>query len=410
MNTLKPYIEVLKNLNFTKLWISQITSQLTNYLLSFAVILKVFALTRSSVSVGILVFSFGLATVFFGALAGVYADRFDRKWLLTIINFLQAIAVAFYIPFIDNFWGLVAITFIYSSLNQFYLPAEAPSIPNLVEKKDLLIANSYFSFTGSFSLIVGFAIAGPMVDTFGPKSPFIAGFFLLLVATVATLLLPSLKPGVAGSKHLLKNVWTEFKVGVRHFWDNNKLHYPLLSLLSIQLVNGMLITIAPAFIEKMLGVPLEKGSFLAILPLGLGVLAGALLLGLEDKRLTRIQLIKMGFLGMGTTIFLLSFINNMPYPLFYYAIIALGAGYFNSHIFAPSHSILQTYAASDMRGRVYGSLFVLQQAAATLPTILVGFFADILPLSAVVASIGILLIILGYVIRSTSRHHEIVAA
>jgi MFS family permease len=97
MNTLKPYIEVLKNLNFTKLWISQITSQLTNYLLSFAVILKVFALTRSSVSVGILVFSFGLATVFFGALAGVYADRFDRKWLLTIINFLQAIAVAFYI-------------------------------------------------------------------------------------------------------------------------------------------------------------------------------------------------------------------------------------------------------------------------------------------------------------------------
>jgi predicted MFS family arabinose efflux permease len=150
---------------------------------------------------------------------------------------------------------------------------------------------------------------------------------------------------------------------------------------------------------------LRRGRFLAILPLGLGVLAGALLLGIEDKHLSRIQLIKMGFIGMGTTIFLLSFINNIPYPLFYYAIIALGAGYFNSHIFAPSHSILQTYAASDIRGRVYGTLFVLQQAAATLPTIAVGLFADILPLSAVIASIGLLLLILGGLIRSSSLHH-----
>jgi MFS family permease len=407
MASIKTYVEVLRNWNFTKLWISQITSQLTNYLLSFAVLLKVFDLTKSSASVGILVFAFGLATVFFGALAGVYADRFDRKWLLTIINFLQAVAVAFYIPVMDHFWGLVIVTFIYSSLNQFYLPAEAPSIPNLVEKKDLLVANSYFSFTGSFSLIVGFAVAGPMVDHFGARSPFIAGFALLLVATLATLLLPSLKADTSGPKHLLKNVWGEFKVGVAHFWDNNKLHFPLLSLLTIQLVNGMLITIAPAFIEKMLGIELQKGSFLAIFPLGLGILAGALLLGLEDKKLSRVQLINMGFIGMSIAIILMSFINNIPYPLFYYAILALAAGYFNAHIFAPSHSILQTYAASDIRGRVYGSLFVLQQAAATLPTVVVGLLADLLPLSVVLAAIGILLLVLGSSLRPFSKHHLI---
>jgi MFS-type transporter involved in bile tolerance (Atg22 family) len=150
---------------------------------------------------------------------------------------------------------------------------------------------------------------------------------------------------------------------------------------------------------------LEKGSFLAILPLGLGVLAGALLLGVEDKKLTRAQLINMGFYGMGAAIVLLSFINNIPYHLFYYALIALGAGYFNAHIFAPSHSILQTYAASDMRGRVYGSLYVLQQAAATLPTIVVGFFADVFPLSVVIAFMGILLICLGIALKPFRRHH-----
>src|SRR6185295_17852740 len=84
------YFSVLKNINFTKLWISQATSQLTNYILSFAILIKAFKLTDSSVSVSLIIMAFGLATVFFGSIAGVYADRFDRKWLLTIINFLQA--------------------------------------------------------------------------------------------------------------------------------------------------------------------------------------------------------------------------------------------------------------------------------------------------------------------------------
>ncbi|HEX5429936.1 MAG TPA: MFS transporter [Patescibacteria group bacterium] len=404
MATLGSYLEVLKNTNFTKLWISQVASQLTNYLLSFAVLLKVFDLTKSSASVGILVFAFGLATMVFGALAGVYADRFDRKWLLTIINFLQALAVALYIPFLNNFWGLVVVTFIYSSLNQFYLPAEAPSIPNLVDKKDLLVANSYFSFTGSFALIAGFAAAGPLVAWFGPRAPFLAGFALLIIATIATSLLPNLRMGLGQTRHLIKNIWGEFLVGIQHFWDNNKLHFPLLALLSVQFINGTLITIAPAFIEKSLGLDLDRGSFLAILPLGLGILAGALLLGTEERRRSRVQLVTVGFYGMGVAVVLLSLVNNLPYKLFYYAIIAIGAGYFNSHIFAPSHSILQTHAASDIRGRVYGSLYVLQHAAATLPTIIVGIIADVLPLSILIAVVGLLLIGLGILLKPFHRH------
>jgi MFS family permease len=397
---LKIYWDVLKNLDFTKLWVSQVASQLTNYLLSFAILIKVFQITNSSVSVALIIMAFGAATVVFGSIAGVYADRFDRKWILTISNFAQAASVGLYFVLGDHLWGLVLITFLYSSLNQFYLPAEAPSIPNLVPKHQLLVANSYFAFTGSVALIVGFAMAGPLILAFGPASPYIVGMTLLIIAGLATLSLPSLNVRVESENpYSLTTVWGEFKEGLKHLWANQNLHFPLLSLLSIQVVNGMMITIAPAFIQHAIGINLDKGSLLVVAPLGVGILTGALVLGLEEKYLSKTKLVLLGFLGMGLMIVFLSFINFFIYKYAYYSIIGFLIGFFNSHIFAPSHSILQTFALAHLRGRVYGTLYVLLQIAATLPTIIVGVLADRVGLTYVMAALGVLLLILGSLIR-----------
>src|SRR3989344_225030 len=386
------YVAVLKNWDFTKLWISQATSQLTNYILSFAILIKVFQLTSSSLSVALIIMAFGLATVLFGSLAGVYADRFDRKWLLTIINFLQAGAIALYFVVGSDFWGLFLITFLYASLNQFYLPAEAPSIPNLVPHDQILIANSYFAFTNSASLIIGFAAAGPMSQAFGQAAPFIVGVVLLTIAGLATLSLPSLKPEVV-QKH--PHVWWEFREGIVHFWANKPLHFPLVSLVSLQIVNGMLITIAPAFMEKAIGINLNTGSIFVVVPLGLGILVGALSLGWESRFLSKPSLILMGFLGMGLMLFALSFIELFVHKYIYYSVIGFVIGFFNAHIFAPAHSLLQTHALSHIRGSVYGSLHVLLQLSATTPTILVGVLADQISLGFIMAGLGLVLVMFG---------------
>lgn len=390
------YVAVLKNRNFFKLWISQATSQLTNYILSFAILIKVFQLTKSSVSVSLIMVAFGLATLIFGALAGVYADRFDRRWLLTIVNLLQAAAVALYFLIGGNVWGLVAITFLYSSLNQFYLPAEGPSIPQLVPKEQILIANSYFAFTGSVALIIGFASAGPLILAFGPSAPYSLGTVLLIIAALSTLALPPLPPEHQVVKsHAIAQIWKEFWEGVKHFWDNRELHFPLLSLILIQLINGMLITIAPAFMIKILGLNPDRGSLLIVGPIGIGILIGALSLGFEERALSKKKLVVVGFLGMGLALFVLSFINFFAQKYLFYIAIALVLGFFNSHIFAPSHSILQTFALSHVRGRIYGSLFVLLQIAATLPTIIIAILADRIGLTYIVAALAAGLVIFG---------------
>jgi DHA3 family macrolide efflux protein-like MFS transporter len=404
----RPYLSVLKNFDFTKLWISQAASQLTNYILSFAILIRVFQLTNSSTSVSIIIIAFGLGTVFFGSLAGVYADWFDRKWLLTIINFLQAGSIGLYFIIGGSFWALVVITFLYSALNQFYLPAEAPSIPNLVPKDQLLVANSYFSFTGSAALIIGFAVAGPITLAFGEKGPFLAAVVLLAIAGLATWMLPNLPPEKKLiNRYALSKIWPEFKEGVAHFWQNKQLHFPLLSLIAIQIINGMMITVTPAFMEHSIGINLQKGSIFIVAPLGIGILIGALSLGFEEHWVSKKSLVTAGFLGMGIMVFSLSFISFFVYKYVYYSIVGLLIGFFNAHIFAPSHSILQTYALSHIRGRIYGTLYVLLQIAATLPTIIIGILADKVALSFVVAGLGLILLIFGFLIRPQTRQLEV---
>jgi predicted MFS family arabinose efflux permease len=397
--SVKVYIDVLKNVDFTKLWISQVTSQLTNYLLSFAILVQVFEQTQSSFKVGMIIFIFGLATVFFGSMAGVYADRFDRQKILTIINYLQAAAVASYL-FFHSFWAIVIITFIYSALNQFYLPSEAPSIPNLVDKKHLLAANSYFATTASMSLIIGFAAAGPMIVLWGINSIFLTGATLLIIAGSATAMLPSLQPEENREVGEFGNIWKDFKKGLDYFLDSKKLHYPFYSLIAIQLINGIMITIVPAFVEKIIGVKLERNSILIVAPLGVGILTGTLILAYTSKRFLKEQLVRIGFIGMSAAIIFLSFTPYMNSKMYYYLIVSFVMGIFNAHIFPPSHSLLQGESGDSQRGRVYGSLYVVLHVAATAPALLVGYLADKIYMPIIVAIAGVALLAIGQILFS----------
>jgi MFS family permease len=398
------YINVLKNGNFWKLWISQIASQLTNYLLGFAVLIKVFRVTESSSAVSLILVAFGLATLLFGTLGGVYADRFDRKWLLTIINLLQTIAIALYLPAGDNIWLLALVTFIYSSLNQFYLPVESPTIPNLVPKEQILIANSFFAFSGSLSLIIGFAAAGPVVNYFGPKAPFVIAIVLEGLATLSTLLLPNLKTKVVKEQsHLFRKFWSEFKEGLVYFWQSKILHFPLLSMINIQIINGMLITLAPAFVEKVLGLRLETGSVLVVVPLGLGILLGSLTIGWGGHYYKKRTLVLLGFMGVAASLIGLSFLGFVGPKLPFYFLLGFFAGFFNAYITAPSHSLLQMHALDHVRGRVYGTLYMLLQVAATLPTFIAGILADRLSALQVIGFLGVYTLLAGIYLSKYRR-------
>jgi dTMP kinase len=81
-----------------------------------------------------------LPAVVFGPLAGVFADRFDRRKLMVVAD-LCRFALFLSIPVVGQLWWLFVATFLVECVSLFWIPAKEASVPNLVRKDQLESAN-----------------------------------------------------------------------------------------------------------------------------------------------------------------------------------------------------------------------------------------------------------------------------
>ncbi len=91
-----------------------------------------------------------LPSVILGPIAGVMADRFDRKKLMVIGDILRA-ALFISIPLVGNYLWLYIATVLVECVTLFWSPAKEATVPNLVPKNKLENANqmSLFAAYGS---------------------------------------------------------------------------------------------------------------------------------------------------------------------------------------------------------------------------------------------------------------------
>lgn len=131
--------------DFKYLFASQVLSQLTVNMMNILLLSRLFTITGSSIATSLLWVSYALPSIFAGPIGAASVDFIDRKKVLIITNFLQALVIFIYIFMHQtSIFLLYLVVVIYSFLNQFYLPAEAASLPSVVKKADLARANSLF--------------------------------------------------------------------------------------------------------------------------------------------------------------------------------------------------------------------------------------------------------------------------
>ena len=134
------FLPVFQNKRFLLLWSGQIFSQLADkvYLvLMIALIANRFQSANQTISgwVSAVMIAFTIPAVLFGSLAGVYVDHWSKKGVLVVSNLLRGglvLALPLLMklaqnqtPFIGlpvGFWLLLGITFVVSTLTQFFCP------------------------------------------------------------------------------------------------------------------------------------------------------------------------------------------------------------------------------------------------------------------------------------------------
>ena len=145
---MKEFIETIRTKNFTFLWGSQVISQFIFNTLSFLIITRIFELTGSTIAVSFVWVSYALPALLFGPLGAVTADIADKRKVMTVSILLQAAVVFVFAYFYAHYVFLsYAVVFIYSMINQFYMPSEAAALPQIMARNRLPQANSLFFIT-----------------------------------------------------------------------------------------------------------------------------------------------------------------------------------------------------------------------------------------------------------------------
>ncbi len=417
---------VIKNKGFSNLWTNQILVQLAYNSLNFALIIHVFRLTDSNTAVAALLFAVYLPAVLLGLFAGVVVDITDRKKIILIIDLCLFLLFISLIFFKNSYPAILIITFLMNALAQFYTPAESSAIPLLVKKEQLFQANSLFFTTLFLTFLVGYGLAGPIIAFLGIDFVFILGAGSLLIALLLANGFPPIvsKPDQAALK--LQSAIRDKRIAdfkevvlseIRETLAMVRGKLPVLSsiliLAGVQAVIGIMGVLIPSFLERVLHINVTDATYVLILPLGAGMILGALAVGKIGHRIPRRLLVGRAIIIAGLLLFLVGIAPLIspavshfrhPKPLSFIlnpsSSLVLGIGSFLLgvalvSIMIPSQTVLQENSPEESRGKVFSVLAVAMSALSLLPVLFVGILSDIFGTMPIFIGVGGIVAIVG---------------
>jgi len=387
------FLAVLKT-KFVFLWLSQILSQITGNLINFTLTVIIFEKTYSTAAVSLIWFLYLIPALILGPFSGVIVDLVDKRKILVITNFIQALIVFSYLMFKIKVWVIYSLIFLYSLVNQLYLPAEGATLPFLVPKNLYPIANTLFMFTANATFLVGFTLAGPLIRLLGRENIFfLAGFFLVLAA-LAVWFLPR---NIIGERKRVVNpiiFFRKFREGYRYIKNTPLIIFPLCLIIASQIVVGVLGITVPTYAQEILDIPVIDAGLAIISPAGIGALIGGIFATKKLTQKVRKKIIISSGLGFAS----LSFISlGLIIPLLSYqgkiitsAIFAFFLGMAFVFLVIPSQTFIQIATPKKFYGRIYGVLGFLITLASIMPILMIGTLVDLLGIRVILVIIGLL--------------------
>lgn len=170
------YIRLIRqNEKFRWLWFGQIISLLGDWFNLIASASLVATLTRSGVAIGGLFAVRMLAPFLVSPLAGVAADRYNRKRLMILADIMRGITVLGFLLVRDagDVWLIYALSALQLALSGFFFPARNAILPDITARGELGAANTITSATWSTMLAFGAALGGLAAGLWGIYPAFI---------------------------------------------------------------------------------------------------------------------------------------------------------------------------------------------------------------------------------------------
>jgi MFS family permease len=400
--------ELLRNIEFRKIWLSQIASQLADKFLVYSLLTVTYQRSGANTQEAVVLLAYTTPSVLLSPIAGVYADRFDKRRLMMVTNLLRAglillVPASSLVPYFQHVtWHLLVVTLLFSGVGQFFAPAEASSLPFIMPKRSLVTATSVFTLTIVATLVVGLPISSVLVRLFGVSAPYFVAAALFALAAGANYTMKTKLSATATDTakavpmNELSRVWYEVTETVQFIREKPPLLRAFGQLgLAVALI-FTIFTLSQGYMKTVLQLD-PRDSYVILVPAALGMGIIAVYLG-RSNNTNRSNLITQGMLALGVLLFLmgigpyaLGLVHARALFLAFAAVVGACFGAAFGAVFIPAVTLLQESTDPEQRGRTFGAMFTVLNLAIAVPLFLAGLAADTFGLNLVLVLMGLIL-------------------
>jgi MFS family permease len=297
--------------------------------------------------------------------AGVLADSFDRRHLLIAVQlFLVAVALALTLLTLTDRMPpalLLTLTFAFGVGQALTLPAWSAVIPELVPQEQLRSASALGSISVNVARAVGPAVAGVLIARIGVAPVF--GLNAVAIAVFAAALW-RWRPGTARAVEVPERFAAALRAGSRYVRHSPIVRRLLRRALVFVIPASALWALLPLVAARRLG--LSSGGYgLLLAALGVGAIAGGVLLAVIRARLSANQLLLIAGALFTGALAVLGTVRVVPLVLL--ALLPAGVAWVT--VLANINAEMQLFLPSWVRARglaVYQVCFAGGQAVGAL--------------------------------------------
>ena len=376
---------------FGRLWVGRSISLFGDAFTMIALPWFVLQITDSGTATASILLTLQLPAILTSMSIGSLIDRFQPRTIITIDNGLRTLVIGL-IPILYWFgrlelWMLFLLTFLAGMLTPATEVGSRTVLPELVEDEDLDTANMLWSLSLNLSLIIGPAVAGLLVASFGgPSVLFIDAVTFTVMAMVAITI-----PNVERNKSSLQAPLSE-RFGVRQLWDMKIVRYTTLLSLVFFFSYGPLEAAMPVYSEAILQTD-ARGYGLLWSALGVGALIGTLGSTMLGKRLRLGVALPLIALLWGASLLPIALTNQL-----WLACSFLFLGGMMWGPYTPMETtLLQRNVPKEQLGRVFGARSTLLTGGAPLGLAVGGILLAFVPATSVIAFSALACIFVGIV-------------
>jgi MFS family permease len=383
-----PALRALRHRSFRVFYTGQGLSLLGTWLQTVATSWLVYRLTGSAFMLGLVAGAQQIPMLFLAPVAGVWADRLDRRKLLMVIQTLcavQALALAaLTFAGLVTVWHVVGFALLLGMLNAFETPTRQAFLLEMIgTKEDLPNAIALQSMLFNGARFVGPTIAGLVLAAAGEAVCFLLNG-LSYVAVVAAYWLIRVHPRARAASPA--TWWQELHAGFRYAFGSVATRRLIALLAALSCFSAPWMSLMPIYAaETFAGDSRTLGVMVSAV--GLGALVGTAFLAMRPnvRGLGRVIATCALVAGAALTAYAVShwlWFSLAALALFGFGLIAAVAS---------TNTVLQTLADEDKRGRIISIYVMTFLGIAPLGNLVAGTVAERIGVHWTLAGCGVAL-------------------